>query len=295
MHESVPLRPRLLCVVAIAVLTAASCGVAPSEPPEIPSSPNSQPPIQMPGRTVGVANDIPGFNQLVDPSTNTRAGFDYQFILWLGDHVDPPFTPSLVPILIEQRVPVIVNGSVDLVVNVLSITDEKKDEIGIAGPYLLTRQGVLTRASGPSISTLEDLHGRNICTVDGSTSELQLETLEDLRLITLTRELGNSGCADRLRQNSVEVFSTDQLVLSAFAAQSEGEFTVSTFTFGSAEEYGIGYPKGDIDTCRSLRKAIREFVIENRWHDYFISNFPDLAEDEAAYRPDINNLDECSE
>ena len=299
MTHEVDRRPLISILSAITMLLAVggcSVGNGDAEPTSGPASTSYlSPPLERLSRSVGVANDIPRFNELVNPSRNTRSGFDYQFINWLGDNVEPPFNPTQVPLLVSDRVTSILNGSVDLVVNVLSITDEKKDSIGIIGPYLITQQGALTRISGPEIGSLDDFNELNICTIDGSTSELQLQTLEASGRITLTREPGNAGCADRLREGTVDVFSTDQLVLSGFAATYREDLVLSNFTFGSTEEYGIGYPKGDVALCRSLREAIRQFVIQTRWRDYFVANFPDLANNQDQYRPDINNLDECDE
>lgn len=284
-------------VVEAATVVIASCTSGGGKGPTAPST-RAEPsadPGQPPVVTIGVANDIPGFNLLVSPETNERSGFDYQLINWLGANSSPGFRPTLAPLTVDERVEALRDGRVGLVVDVLSITPEKKATIGIAGPYMLTRQGILGRRGERSVGSLDDLtDAMQVCTIKGSTSEIRLTPLKEQGRIQLTSVPGVSGCAERLANREVDVISTDQLVLSGVASQRRyaGKFVLSKFTFGTAEEYGIGYPKGNLATCNMLRSGISKLIIDNKWRDFFMSSFPGLNPD-SGFKPDPQALDRC--
>lgn len=281
------MRKTLGAAVVVLAFTLASSACTnpssrPSAPPQTSSAPNVKPPL-----TVGVANDLPGLGFL-DPGNNLRSGFDVELARWLGQNTTPGFRPVFVGVNIEDRDGWIADGRLGLVVDVFSITDQRRERIGMAGPYALTRQGVLTRSGDDRISTVDDLIGKNICTIEGSTS---LEQIPQGKDIIVTTEKGNSGCVQRLLSGQVDAFSTDQLILHGFAQANSGKLSVKGVSFGRAEEYGVGFTKGDLRTCEMLKEGIRSFIIGGAWDQFFRTNFPAL--DPSLYRPDPETLDPC--
>ena len=57
-----------------------------------------------------------------------------------------------------------------------SITDERREVVGQAGPYYVTGQQLLTSKDDDSIKGPEDLDGKKVCSVEGSTS---IKTVEE--------------------------------------------------------------------------------------------------------------------
>jgi glutamate transport system substrate-binding protein len=244
--------------------------------------------VVKPPVTIGVANDIPDLG-LLNPGDNVRSGFDVELARWLGQNTTPGFTPVFVGVNIEDREIWIADGRLDFVIDVFSITDRRRERVGMAGPYVLTRQGVMTRSGDNKIRNLDDLAGKNVCTIEGSTSLDQLGQLK--KDIFVTTEKGNSGCVRRLMDGQVDAFSTDQLILHGFAQASSEKLSVTGISFGRAEEYGVGFPHGDLGTCEMLREGIRNFIIDGAWDQFFRANFP--AVDPSPYRPDPETLDAC--
>lgn len=99
---------------------------------------------------IGVATDMPGLGSLT-PGSDQRTGFDIDLADWLGQHADPQFDPNFVDLTIDKRSDALRTGKARLVIEVFSITDERRKSIGFAGPYLITRQGVMVRAGDNSI------------------------------------------------------------------------------------------------------------------------------------------------
>ena len=69
----------------------------------------------------------------------------------------------------DNREPFLKSGEVDLVLASYSITDERRAEVGQAGPYFVTGQQLLVK-KGSGIKSVDDLQGKEVCSVTGSTS-----------------------------------------------------------------------------------------------------------------------------
>ena len=121
---------------------------------------------------VGVKFDQPGlgFNET---GSDMPTGFDVDIakILVASLGIDPDDTSKVkyVETISDNREPFLQEGKVDLVLASYSITDERRAVVGQAGPYMLTGQQLLvpedSEAEGP-----EDLKGKEVCSVTGSTS-----------------------------------------------------------------------------------------------------------------------------
>lgn len=244
------------------------------------------------GVNVGVVTDAPGFEEL-EPGANIREGFDVDMYRWLGNQVPPTFTPIPVDLTIDERVNALRDGRVQLVVATFSITDERRKSIGFAGPYMLTRQGMMVRAGDTRVRSAKDLTGMTVCTLSGSTSLIQLNEGVLRNQIILTVEKSYKQCVDRLLGGQADAVSTDQIVLDGLAADDPTRLSVvDDFTFGAEERYGIGLPYGDVAACETMTAKIRAFIISGSWDQFFEKHFP--GADHANYKPDPYNLDSCT-
>jgi len=239
---------------------------------------------------IGVATDLPGLGFLT-PGSNQRTGFDIELADWLGLHVNPQFDPNFVDLTIDKRSEALSAGRVQLIIEVFSITDDRRKAIGFAGPYLITRQGIMVRTGDNSIRTVEDLAGKTVCVPSGSTSLNRLRDgpLKGRNLIT--DERGFTDCVKRLRAGSVDAVSTDQLILHGVATTDPTHLSVSDVTFGEQERYGIGLRHGDAAACKMLTAKVREFIVDGYWGRFFAENFPGL--NPSDYKPDPYGLDTC--
>jgi glutamate transport system substrate-binding protein len=243
------------------------------------------------GVNVGTITDEPGFGQLT-PGANERGGFDVDLYRWLGNHVPPTFTPVPVDLTIDERIGALTEGKVQLVVETFSITDERRKSIGFAGPYMITKQGMMVRAGDHRIRTINDLAGKTICTISGSTSLDQLNEGPLKHQITITVEKGYKGCSDRLLNEQVDAVSTDAIILEGFALNDSTRLSVvKTLTFGAQERFGVGLPRGDVAACKTMTAKLREFITSGSWDVFFSQHFPNLPHE--LYKPDPYNLDPC--
>jgi glutamate transport system substrate-binding protein len=79
-----------------------------------------------------------------------------------------------------------------------------------------------------------------------------------------------SNCLDPLRNGQVVAVTTDNVILSGFVAQNEGEFKLAgdgkTFT---EEPYGIGLTKGDDEFRNFINDVLEESFDDGTWARLF--------------------------
>ncbi|WP_454116508.1 glutamate ABC transporter substrate-binding protein [Microbacterium aurum] len=191
---------------------------------------------------IGVKNDQPGLGY-EDAATGTRSGFDIDIARWIAaslgfdeDKIEYQTIPS------ANREQAIVNGDIDYYVGTYSITDKRKEQIDFAGPYFITGQGLLVAKDNTDINGPDDLAGKIVCSVTGSTP---LQRIRDEYNPGDTVEYDTySQCVEQLKAGSVDAITTDEAILAGYVAQEPDALEIAGEPF-SEERYGVGLPKGD--------------------------------------------------
>lgn len=197
--------------------------------------------------TIGTKFDQPLFG-LKGPSGDP-VGFDVEIGKIIASALGIPADKiEWVETVSKNREPFIENGTVDIVVATYTINDARKEVVSFAGPYYNAGQDILVLAGNPEgITGPEDLAGKNVCSVAGSTSEKNIAEY-GVNLITTDTY---SNCLEPLRQGKVIAVTTDNVILAGLADQNAGEFEVISNPF-TEEPYGIGLGHDD--------DAFRDFI-----------------------------------
>ena len=199
--------------------------------------------------TVGTKFDQPGFG-LLNPS-GTPEGFDVEIAKIIAAELGVAAENiEWVETVSANREPFIQNGQVDMVVATYTINDKRKEVIDFAGPYYEAGQDIMVAKGNPlAIEGPEDLAGKNVCSVEGSTPAENIRTNYPEAQLTLFDVY--SKCADALTNGQVDAVTTDNVILTGLVAgNTEGfELVGNPFT---EEPYGIGITKGD--------QAFRDFI-----------------------------------
>ncbi len=210
--------------------------------------------------TIGTKFDQPLFG-LKGPSGNPE-GFDVEIgkiiAADLGIAADKI---KWVETVSANREQFIENGTVDIVVATYTINDKRKEVISFAGPYYNAGQDILVLAGNPEgITGPDDLAGKNVCSVAGSTSEKNIAEY-GVNLITTDTY---SNCLEPLRNGKVIAVTTDNVILAGLADQNAGEFEVLSNPF-TEEPYGIGLGHDD-DAFRSfINDALEKSYKDGSW------------------------------
>ncbi|SDJ13708.1 amino acid ABC transporter substrate-binding protein, PAAT family [Actinokineospora alba] len=240
------------------------------------------------GKTVnvGVAPSSPGLG--VGDSAGNRSGFDHDLSNWLGERLG--FTPVPVVVLARDREAELGRGTVGMVVATYSITDDRKELVGFAGPYLLSQQGVMVRTDDKDkYRTLSDLSGKTLCVTAGSTSAKQARELGFP--VSLAEKEVYEQCRLALHANQVDAITTDQLILYGLQQVDSDTYVIPDITFGQQERYGIGLPKGDKAKCEAVTAKLKTFLNDGYWERFFASNLPNVPT--AGHKPNVNKMNPC--
>lgn len=160
-----------------------------------------------------------------------------------------------------NREPFIQAGEVDIVIATYTINDDRKKIVSFAGPYYEAGQDILVLEGNPEgITGPDDVEGKNVCTVTGSTSE---ENILEYGAKVLPAA-GYSECLEPLRNGNVVAVTTDNVILAGLAAQNEGEFEVVNAPF-TEEPYGIGLALEDDDFREWINATLEESYEDGSW------------------------------
>lgn len=232
---------------------------------------------------IGVKYDQPGLG-FKDAASDTPTGFDVEMAKQLaaslgitGDSIEWVETIS------DNREPFLEDGTVDLVLASYSITDERRQVVGQAGPYLVTGQQLLV-AEDSDIADVADVEGEEVCSVTGSTSldNIEAEGAKPVGFDTY------SECVEKVLDGTVSAMSTDGTILAGYAAQNEGELKVVGEQF-SEERIGVGYSIDRPEMCQWIVDTITEAYDSGAYEEAFNATLgPSGVE-----VPELPEMDSC--
>ena len=235
---------------------------------------------------VGVKFDQPGLG-FKETGSDIPTGFDVDIakILVASLGIDPNDTSKVkyVETISDNREPFLQEGKVDLVLASYSITDERRAVVGQAGPYMLTGQQLLvpedSDAAGP-----EDLQGKEVCSVTGSTS-LETAKAQGMKPVGFDTY---SQCVDKVLDGTVEAMTTDGTILLGYAAINPDELKVVGEPF-SEERIGVGYSLDHPEMCEWINDVLEDSFEDGTWAKAFESTLGESG----AETPDPPALDDC--
>ena len=161
-----------------------------------------------------------------------------------------------------NREPFIQDGKVDIVVATYTINDDRKQVVDFAGPYFQAGQTILVKEANTDITGPDDLAGKTVCSVEGSTPAANIETNYPDAKLELTDAYSN--CLEPLRNDQVDAITTDNVILAGFVDQNEGEFKLVGEPF-TEEPYGIGLKKGDTAFRTFINDVLEESYGDGSW------------------------------
>ena len=217
---------------------------------------------------IGIKFDQPG---LGFKKSGTYVGFDVGVAKYVAkklgyseDEIVWKEAPS------KQREAMLQNGDVDMILATYSITDERKNAVSFAGPYFVAGQDLLVRKDDHSINGPEDLNGKRLCSVTGSTSAATVKE-KFASEVQLMEQPGYAECATALFSGIVDAVTTDDIILAGLASASRGKLRVVGKPF-TQEYYGVGIKKGDTALAKKINAAIAEMIKDGSWERAIADN-----------------------
>jgi glutamate transport system substrate-binding protein len=199
----------------------------------------------------GATDDMPkGFDPEIGKILAASLGIEPKDVTWTET-------------ISANREPFLEKGQVDLVIASYSITDDRKKVVGQAGPYYVTGQQLLVKKDS-DISTIDDVKGKEVCSVTGSTSLEQIEA----KGATPRGFDTYSECVDQVLNGTVDAMTTDGAILLGYAAEHPDDLKVAVDPF-SEERYGVGYSKDRPEMCQWIVDTLKKAEDDGDWDKAF--------------------------
>ena len=218
----------------------------------------------------------------VNPRSGEFEGFDVEIAREMAAALfGSPDAIELVAIPYSDRVDVLADGTVDMVVDTFTINCVRDDRIDFSTQYFTSSQKLLVRIDDLSTS-IEDFGDRPVCAAAGSTSADNLRALPAPapRVVEVTEQ---ADCLVLLQQGQVEGISTDDTILAGMQAQDPNVRIVGDAF--SAEPYGIGLPPNHPEYVRFVNAALEQVRSSGRWtelYDAWLSALPGTNQPPSA-------------
>ena len=209
------------------------------------------------GRLVaGVSADTRLFGAR-NPETNRIEGFDIDLLRAVAKAVlGDESKLELRVITAAQRIPLLQNGSIDIVARTMSITCERWQQVAFSVEYLNGGQTLLVPlAADPTkqVDSISELPaGSKVCAPKGSTSIDRVKS----PLVPVAVAV-HTDCLALLQEGKVDAITGDAAILAGFAAQDPYTRVVSAKQF-SVEPYGLAMNKENINFVRVVNAVLEQ-------------------------------------
>ncbi len=215
---------------------------------------------------VGTKFDQPGFG-LKRATTGEVEGFDIEIARLVAEAIGPDVDIEFIESPSAVREQLLENGDVDMVVATYTINDARKERVGFAGPYYVAGQDIMVPAGNPlGIQGVDDLNGKRVCSVSGSTS---VENVREMAPQAQVTEFDvYSKCADAMGDGRIDAVSTDNTILLGLVEGSGGKYELVGNPF-TTEPYGIGVRKDDVQYRNFINDTLEDMYASGAWADAY--------------------------
>lgn len=196
-----------------------------------------------------------------DPSTGRLVGFDIDVAREIARAIfGDPEAVQFRSVTTADRIKVLQDGSVDVVVRTFTSTCERALSVAFSTEYLTTGQRVLVNR-GSGYRGIEDLGGKKVCAARGATSIPVIQKAAS-KPIAVAGDT-TLDCLVMLQQGQVEAVSTIDVLLVALAAQDAGTEIVGGPL--SDEPSSVGVSKDAPELVRFVNGVLENMRANGTW------------------------------
>ena len=195
---------------------------------------------------------------------------------------------EFVPVKASERLRVLEENKVDMVLATFTITNERKQAVDFTTPYFAVNIGVLTR-TGDRIKTVSDLHGKPVIAESGTTGEayFRKEGFDVINCATANE------CYKMLKENKGIGYATDNLLVLAYAVI-DSDTEVNIKNLGPSEFLGVAVQKGNKELLDFLNgeliKLSKEGFMKKTYNETIEPYYKGTAEKKYFLLDDLYSL-----
>ncbi|NTW41941.1 MAG: transporter substrate-binding domain-containing protein [Cellulomonadaceae bacterium] len=195
-----------------------------------------------------------------NPITGGIEGFDIDMARLVAQAIfGDPDKIELRVITAAQRIPLLQDGSIDLVARNMTITCARWEQIAFSAVYFTSGQKVLVPL-GSTATSLADLGGQRVCAPAGTSSLDKLADFPDVIPVSATT---HTACLVKFQQGEADAITGDDTVLAGLAAQDPyAQVVGEAFT---SEPYGLGMNLDDVDLVRFVNGVLAAATADGTW------------------------------
>lgn len=210
---------------------------------------------------IGVFSDKPPFGYV--DSQGKNQGFDVYIAKrfakdLLGDESKVEF------VLVEaaNRVAVLESNKVDITMANFTVTEERKQKVDFANPYMKVSLGVVS-PDGAKITSVEQLKGKKLIVNKGTTAQAYFEkNFPDIELLKYDQ---NTEAFEALKDKRGVALAHDNTEVLAWAKSNPG-FTVGIATLGGQDTIAPAVKKGNKELLDWINSELETLGKENFIH-----------------------------
>jgi len=195
----------------------------------------------------------------LNPLNEQIEGFDIDMIRAVADAIfGNPDQVHYKAISDAQRIPDILNGTVDIVAHTMTITCDRLKQVEFSSVYFDAHQRVLVLKNSRATS-LDDLRGQKVCATTASDSVARIAAAKAIPVqVTYWTD-----CLVLLQQGDVAAISTDDAILDGLAAQDPWTRLIGPPI--ADEPYGLAISKQHPEFVRFVNAVLQELRTNGQW------------------------------
>lgn len=213
---------------------------------------------------IGVFSDKNPFGY-VDSNGDVQ-GYDVEFAKRIGkDLLGSEDEVEFVYVEAASRVEYLKSGKVDIILANFTVTDERKEAVDFALPYMKVALGIVS-PDNELITDVDQLKDKKLIVVKGTTAETYFsETYPDLTLVKYDEY---QEAYDALLDGRGDAFATDNTEALAWSNQNEG-FTTGIESIGNIDTIAPAVQKGNTELLNWINDEIKSLADE----EFFLNDY----------------------
>ncbi len=221
--------------------------------------------IKAKGTLVAGVKDSVNLFGFVDAKTHELVGFDIDICKELAKKLGVGV--EFKTVTSKNRIPMLAQGSVDMLAATMTHKHSRDEKIDFSVTYFMDGQKLLVKANS-GIATTDDLAGKKVGTVKGSTSEKNIKAAQPKANVISYDEYPQAFLA--LKQGKVVAVTTDSGILAGLKASADNPADYAIVgDFFSSEPYGLGLPENESDFRDFVNKSLHQMWLDGTYAKLF--------------------------
>ena len=235
---------------------------------------------------VAEALDAPLLSQQDPTDPDSVTGFDADLAKLLAIYILGEPNVEIVPPASETREALLANGTVDVVFNTYTITEERAEQVSFAGPYFSSGLAVGVKSDNDDIKGIDDLGGKTV--IVGANTPAVTAVPEEQPTATLVDFATDPQAVQALIQGRGDAYVQDYTLLASNAAANDQLKVVGQpFT---TEPYGIGLKHDDAEFKEFINTWLQKIQEGGQWGEAWKASLGTVVESDIPTPPAIGSV-----